>query len=173
MIGKPEDVFDVVDEMDTVIGCEVRSVVHAQGLKHRAVHILVWNAVGKVLLQERSARKDNFPLKWDSSCSGHVDSGEDYLTAAQRELEEELGIRVQPSELIFELKIAAREETGQEFVHVYRLWHEGPFVPCPEEIDSVRWYTEEEVSVMVQHEPEQLAPALRYLWNLPGLTRSR
>ncbi|HSI82513.1 MAG: NUDIX domain-containing protein [Candidatus Methylacidiphilales bacterium] len=87
-----EDIFDVVDDQDRVVRQERRSVVHAQGLLHRAVHILVFNAAGQVFLQQRSSLKDQFPLRWDSSSSGHVDAGEDYDTAAVREIAEELGV---------------------------------------------------------------------------------
>jgi isopentenyldiphosphate isomerase len=85
-----EDIFDVVNDDDEIIGREPRSVVHARGLRHRAVHVLVFNAAGQLFLQKRSMTKDNDPGLWDSSCSGHVDSGESYAVAAERELMEEI-----------------------------------------------------------------------------------
>ena len=78
----PEDIFDVVNENDEVISREPRSVVHATGLRHRAAHVLVFNAAGNIFLQLRSNTKDNNPGVWDSSCSGHVDAGESYIVAA-------------------------------------------------------------------------------------------
>ncbi len=86
-----EDIFDIVDEQDRVVGRAPRREVHAKNLHHRATHILVHDAAGRVFLQRRSLTKDTFPGCWDSSCSGHVDTGEDYETAARRELGEELG----------------------------------------------------------------------------------
>src|SRR5438045_7815430 len=118
--------FDVVDENDQVIGREQRKLVHANGLRHRAVHILLFNAEGEVFLQKRSPWKDMHPNTWDSSCSGHVDSGEDYDVSAHRELGEELGLSTAPA-LKRLFKIEARPETGQEFVWVYRGECEGPF----------------------------------------------
>ena len=56
-----EDIFDVVNERDEIIGREPRSVVHARELRHRAVHVLVFNAVGQLFLQKRSMAKDNDP----------------------------------------------------------------------------------------------------------------
>ena len=67
-----------------MIGREPRSVVHARGLRHRAVHVLVFNSAGELFLQKRSMTKDNDPGLWDSSCSGHVDAGETYDEAAVR-----------------------------------------------------------------------------------------
>src|SRR5450432_310133 len=87
-----EEWFDVVNARDEVIGRELRREVHARGLWHRAIHVLVFSGAGRVFLQKRSRSKDTAPCLWYSSCSGHVDSGEDYDTAAVRELGEELGL---------------------------------------------------------------------------------
>src|SRR5256885_1188600 len=89
-----EEWFDVVNEKDEVISRARRREVHAQGLWHRAVHVLVFNCHGAVFLQKRSMLKDLSPGLWDSSCSGHLDAGEDYDAAAVRELREEIGIAV-------------------------------------------------------------------------------
>src|SRR5450432_2004584 len=129
-----EEWFDVVNARDEVIGRELRRNVHARGLWHRAVHVLVFDGAGRVFLQKRSMLKDLSPGLWDSSCSGHVDSGEDYDMAAVRELGEEIGVRVAvPPPRWFRLNACA--ETGWEFVWVYRLRHDGPFVLHPEEIE--------------------------------------
>ena len=72
-----EDIFDVVNEHDAdIIDQQPRSLVHSQGLRHRAAHVLVFNKAGQVFLQLRSQSKDNHPGVWDNSCSGHVDAGE-------------------------------------------------------------------------------------------------
>src|SRR5213078_1337255 len=89
-----EDIFDVVNERDEVVGSKPRSEVHRHGLKHRAVHVLVFNSRGEIFLQKRSMHKDTFPGVWDSSSSGHLDSGEDYDTCALREVAEELGVKL-------------------------------------------------------------------------------
>ena len=96
MENTPDEWFDVVDERDAVVGRARRREVHAQGLWHRAVHVLVFDAGGRVLLQKRSLAKDLSPGKWDSSCSGHLDAGEDYDAAAGRELREEIGVDATP-----------------------------------------------------------------------------
>ena len=93
----------------------------------------------EVFLQKRSMQKDTSPGKWDSSASGHVDSGEDYDACALRELREEIGLSTvrAPARLF---KLDARPETGQEFVWVYRLEAEGPFTLHPEEIETGGWF---------------------------------
>ena len=89
-----EEIFDVVNERDEVIGQRPRSEVHRLHLNHRAVHVLVFNRRGDLLLQKRSMRKDCFPGTWDSSSSGHLDQGEAYDACAVRELREEIGLEV-------------------------------------------------------------------------------
>jgi len=110
-----EEIFDVVDPNDQVIGQQSRSEVHRLGLRHRAIHLLVFNAKGELFLQKRSMKKDCFPGTWDSSVSGHVDTGEEYDACALREPREEIGLELAAvPERLF--KIDACEATGQEFV---------------------------------------------------------
>src|SRR4051812_18180622 len=87
-----EEIFDVVDEDDRVIGQAPRSEVHARGLLHRAASVFVFNRDGQLLLQKRSATKDEFPGCWTSSASGHLSAGESYDESAPREMREEIGI---------------------------------------------------------------------------------
>jgi len=159
----PEEIFDVVNERDEVIDCRPRSEVHRLGLKHRAVHVLVFNAHGEIFLQKRSMKKDRQPGVWDSSASGHVDSGEDYDTTSVRELHEEIGLSLaQPPERLF--KIGACAETDQEFVWVYRCQSEGPFTLNAEEIDSGGWFAPENVSRWIAEQPQDFASALLLIW---------
>lgn len=87
-----EEQFDVINEQDEVIGQAARSLVHAQGLWHRGAHILLFTSDGKLLIQKRSADRKQYASLWDCSVSEHVKAGEKYLEAAERGLEEELGV---------------------------------------------------------------------------------
>jgi len=158
-----EEIFDVVNEHDEAIDRLPRSVVHARGLLHRAVHVLVFNTRGEVFLQKRSMKKDRQPGVWDSSSSGHVDSGEDYDACAVRELREEIGLSLaQPPRRLF--KIDACEETDSEFVWVYRCESEGPFTLHPDEIDEGGWFTPAELTRWMNERPEDFASALVFIW---------
>lgn len=158
-----EEIFDVVNERDEVIDRKPRSEVHRLKLKHRAVHVLVFNSPGEVFLQKRSMSKDTSPGLWDSSASGHVDSGEDYDTCAIRELREEIGLIIsKPPQRI--LRIECRPETGQEFVWVYRCEAEGPFVLHPEEIETGGWFPQDKVTRWILDRPQDFASALLYIW---------
>ena len=158
-----EEIFDIVNERDEVIGRLPRPRVHREGHKHRAVHVLVFNARGEIFLQKRSMAKDCFPGAWDSSASGHVDSGEDYDACAVRELREELGLEVEtPPARLF--KIAACAETGQEFCWVYRLASEGPFVLHPEEIERGDWFSPARVTELIYVHPGDFASGFVLIW---------
>ena len=159
----PEEIFDVVNERDKVIDQKPRSEVHRLGLLHRAVHVLVFNERGEIFLQKRSMNKDREPGKWDSSTSGHVDSGEDYDACAVRELREEIGLIVQKTPVRL-FKIDACAETDQEFVWIYRCQAEGPFQLDPEEIERGEWVTPEAVTRWIVEKPEDFASAFRLIW---------
>ena len=160
-----EEIFDVVNERDEVIDSKPRSEVHRLGLLHRATHVLVFNSRGQVFLQKRSMNKDRQPGLWDSSASGHVDSGEDYDPCAARELQEEIGLRVDsPPRRLF--KIAACGETDEEFVWVYRCDSEGPFELNPEEIERGGWFDRDEVTRWIAERPEEFASAFRLIWKM-------
>lgn len=158
-----EEIFDVVNERDEVTGQATRREVHRLGLKHRAVHVLVFNREGKLFLQKRSMKKDNFPGTWDSSAAGHLDSGEEYDACAVREVEEELGLLLAtcPERI---LRVEACEETGEEFVWVYRCESNGPFQLHPEEIETGEWFTPEEITCWIAQKPEEFAPSLICIW---------
>lgn len=160
-----EEIFDIVDEDDRVVGQAPRSRVHAEWLRHRAVHVLVSDRAGRIYLQKRAETKDNHPGVWDSSCSGHVGQGETYADAAVRELAEELGIATDPPprEII---AIRASEESGHEFVRVYTASHEGPVHPDPVEISEGRWLAPAEVDRWVTAKPDGFSPGFRLVWRL-------
>ena len=162
-----EEIFDVCNERDEVIGQNTRAEVHRLGLMHRAVHVLVFNRRGEVFLQKRSMTKDTFPGAWDSSASGHLDTGEDYDECAVREMREELGIVVErPPERLF--KIGACAETGQEHVWVYRYDCEGPFCLHPEEIEGGEWFTAARVDEALRTRRDEFASAFVVIWERVG-----
>lgn len=63
---------------------------------HSACHIWLVDNQGGLLMQRRSEFKDTFPGRWDVSCGGHIESGDESFPTAVRELEEELGLMGHP-----------------------------------------------------------------------------
>jgi 16S rRNA (adenine1518-N6/adenine1519-N6)-dimethyltransferase len=170
--GAPEDhskgaqdvngeMFDMVDEQNRVIDQKPRGVVHREKLRHRAIHIFVFNKRGELFLQRRSRWKDAHPRRWDSSAAGHVNAGDDYDTTAPRELEEELGVR---APLDFTGEIAACRNTGWEFVKIYRATHEGPFRLPPAEIECGAFFSIAQIQRWLDARPKDFATGFTECW---------
>ncbi|MBK1884326.1 ribosomal RNA small subunit methyltransferase A [Luteolibacter pohnpeiensis] len=160
---KAGEIFDVVDENDQVTGQSTRAEVHAQKRLHRAVHVFVFNKRGDLLLQQRSVLKDVHPGKWDSSVSGHLDSGESYEAAAVRELEEEMGIstEIQPENIT---KVSPSEATGWEHVHLFRTRYDGALkFPCAE-VEAAMWFPIDEIAAWIESKPDDFATGFLECW---------
>lgn len=99
------EIFDIVDEKGIPTGETIeRTQAHEKGVRHRTAHIwIVREQDGKVqlLLQKRSAEKDSFPGRFDTSSAGHIQAGDEPEESAIRELHEELGIRAAKEDLTF------------------------------------------------------------------------
>ena len=104
--GKEMELFDILNPDGSKTGIvRERGVAHREGSLHAAAHIWVVRKKEKggydVLLQKRSAVKDSNAGCYDISSAGHVAAGDEYLTSAVRELQEELGLRAEPKDLQF------------------------------------------------------------------------
>jgi isopentenyldiphosphate isomerase len=160
----PDEIFDVLNDRDEVIDRRSRPEVHRLGLMHRAVHVLVFNSAGQLFLQKRSMSKDRQPGLWDSSSSGHVNSGEEYDHCAIREPGEEIGLKLDsPPQRVF--KLPASPETDQEHVWVYRCESEGPFQLDPNEIERGAWFSPAEICAWIQRRPHDFASAFLIIWS--------
>ena len=151
------ELFDIVDDENKVIGQRSRAVVHAENLHHRAVHVFVFNSAGELFLQKRSHLKDAHPGLWDSSAAGHLDVGESYVDCAVRELNEELGISVQPGDLKLEAQISSSENTGWEFVELFSTTCKGKVrYPCSE-VECGAWFPMDEIRAWTARRPQDFA----------------
>lgn len=153
------EIFDIVDENGNPTGETVeRSEAHAKGIRHRTAHIwLVRKVEGRwqVLLQKRAMTKDSFPGRYDTSSAGHIQAGDEPLESALRELEEELGIKAEPSDLKFagtfridyEKEFYGKLFKDKEiaFVYVYEKDIAVEDIRVQEEeLDCVEWFDMEE-----------------------------
>ncbi len=155
--------FDIVDQNDCVIGKTSRKEAHEKQLRHRAVHVFIFNSKGELFLQKRSRWKDVAPLLWDSSAAGHVASGDDYNETAPRELEEELGVS---TPLTSVAHIAACPATGNEFVALFSGIHDGPFTLPPAEIECGDWFSPELLQQWTLSRPQDFASGFLECWKI-------
>ena len=122
------ELFDIVDEADTIIGQATRKEAHAQGLLHREVHVWLITPDRGIIFQKRSLAKDTFPGLLGTSVGGHV-AQSDYATAAGSELLEETGLTGQPLVWIKKRRAteidAVKGTHNEAFVGVYALLYTG------------------------------------------------
>jgi isopentenyldiphosphate isomerase len=135
-----DEIIDVVNEDDQVIGQELKSKCHKEKLLHRSVHIFVFkdDSFRELLLQKRSATKG---INHGKLCipGGHLSAHEIYLEGAKRELQEEMFHEQElPKELVFEelFKIRKSADNDHEFTTSYRTIASGPFTVDPVEVES-------------------------------------
>ena len=153
------ELFDIIDENGDPTGQTVeRSIAHAEGIPHRTAHIWIIrrrNEKTEILLQKRSRNKDSFPGKFDTSSAGHIQAGDEPMESALRELEEELGIHAEPTDLQFAGKFPisfVREFHGkifrdEEIAFVYIYDHPveiNHLTLQKEEVEEVQWFDLEE-----------------------------
>jgi isopentenyldiphosphate isomerase len=148
--NRHEEMLEIVDERGRVIGLEPRSRCHGNPLlTHRAVHVFVRDCNDRYFLQKRAKTKTIQPGKWDTSVGGHVDPGETYEQAAERELHEELGVKLQeiesPGGLVRKHDYVWRSPVETELVRTFEIIHDGPFRLHPEELEDGRFWTEAEL----------------------------
>ncbi|KAG7671001.1 hypothetical protein Ndes2526B_g01232 [Nannochloris sp. 'desiccata'] len=167
-MDREDEVFELVDENDQVIGREHRGVVHRQGLLHRAVYAWVFNPAGELLIQRRSPLKKIGANQWDLSAAEHLQPGEDYLSAVVRGLSEELGIQTEAVEVAGPLQPTHKRELHQggfhdvELVRSYRLDGFKAEVKLVDgEVLEIRWIALDKLRKEIANEPERFTQWMR------------
>ncbi|NGO78991.1 NUDIX domain-containing protein [Streptomyces sp. YC504] len=132
-----DEIIDIVDEQDRVIGQSPRPVAYRDGLRHRCAFILVRDAEDRIFVHRRTATKAVFPSFHDMFVGGVVGAGESYDEAALREAEEELGVTglARPAPLF---KFLYEGDSGSWWSMVYEVRCELPVRPQESE---VAWHT--------------------------------
>ena len=156
-----EEIFEVFDKNWVFVGTEKRSVVHAKGLRHKGVYVLLFNSKGELLLQKRALSKKIAPGKWDFSCAEHLVPGETFEEAALRGLKEEIGVEADHVKFLFEMNYVYEYENGlkdNELNAVFECVFDGKFKADGEEVSEARFFPLEKVKAMLEENPEKFAP---------------
>ena len=116
-----EELIDVLDENGIKTGqIMTRNEIHKQGLWHRAIVVAIINEKNEILLQQRSMEKEKNPGLWDISAAGHISCGQDSLSAATREINEEvsvnLGFNVEVKEFRFMYSFRKQQVFKEDFI---------------------------------------------------------
>ena len=105
-----DEYIDILNDDLSYLKTCLKSEAHKHGYLHASVHVWFYTDAGEILLQKRNATKIAFPNLWDVSVAGHVSAGENAITSALREIEEEIGLTITKDNI---QKIGSYRETHQ------------------------------------------------------------
>ena len=155
----PEEIFELVDGKGKVIGKVKRADAHKNpSLRHKAVHLIIFDTKGRILLQKRSRFKDLNPFFWTVSVGGHVDLGESYKNAAIREAKEELAIKLKPQKIKLLGKNLTSNLNESELIEVYSTVYKGRMEPNLKEIEKVEWFEQKKLLDKIKNNKIRLTP---------------
>ena len=138
---------------------------------HLVVHVWIRNSRGEWLISQRAANRPTFPLKWECA-GGSVTAGEDSLTGAIREAEEEVGVKLDPAQGKL-ISSTRRDGHFQDFREVWRFSYDGEINlknATTDEVADVRWMTVEEIREL--YDAGKLVHTLGYFFDEPALGNS-
>lgn len=164
--------MELIDVLDEKTGEKTGKIIskdeaHKTGEWHGSIHILIINnAKDKTLLQKRCAEKKLYPNTWDIAVGGHISSGEDAITSAKRELEEEIGIT--PNSVNLELvdriteKLVNNGVISNEYVSIFVIYTDIDIAKIKlqkEEVSEAKWCSKAELNEFIKS--NQIIPHVR------------
>jgi isopentenyl-diphosphate delta-isomerase len=167
MPSREGHLVELVDTDGVAIGRSTVEEAHlAPGQLHRAFSVFLRDPAGRVLLQQRSAVKTRFPMRWANTCCGHPSPGEEVTVAAARRLVEEVGIggvaltEVGVYSYYAEDPASGRVEYEYDHVLVGNLPAGRDILPDPDEVAGVQWVPLDELCNGLAADPRSYAPWL-------------
>ena len=140
--NSPDEAVEEVDRAGNVLRLVPRREMRAGILRHRSVFVAVLSEDGDILVHQRAETKDVWPGSWDVAVGGVCRPGEDWHSAAQRELSEELGV---DGAVIEEIGSGAYDDAEVKLVaRVFLCRTEGPFRFADGEITQAHWVSPQE-----------------------------
>ena len=162
----PDEILAVVDDKNGIVGKEARRIIHEKGLWHREVYNYILTSEKKVLLHKRLDMH-----LWDHSCSGHFPHDQNYMQAAQREFEEELGIKLEYDdfqELGIEKIYGIRPDGSNDnrFAKIYLVKKDisiEDFKIDPQEIEGIRYFNRNALECLLSSQKRMITDSARQL----------
>ena len=120
-----DELLDLVDENDQVIGQKKRSEIYKDNLTNfRVINAFLINSKGQLWIPRRATNKRIFPLCLDMSIGGHVETGESYDDAFRRELKEELNLDSDYLSVKLLGNLTPEENNVSAFMNVYEIHYD-------------------------------------------------
>ena len=175
-----DELLDIFDEENKPTNIKkTRSDAHKDGSWHRVVHAIIYNSKGEMLIQLRAKDKKHYPNLWDISAAGHISAGEDPIVSCMREIEEEVGLKVDVSELkLYGIdKGSVLKDDGDkdnEFGYVYFLKFDGDvnsLKPQIEEVQKVEFISLDKLEDELKNDSGRFCPHGDYWFEMINETR--
>lgn len=152
---KEEEVI-LVNQNDEQIGTMPKMEAHEKAKLHRAFSVFVQNDSGKIMLQQRAAKKYHSPLLWTNTCCSHQRVGETNIEAGKRRLLEEMGFSTELKELFSFIYKAPFDNglTEHELDHVMiGYYNEAPNINM-KEVGDWKWMAPKEIKQDITDNPD-------------------
>jgi isopentenyldiphosphate isomerase len=150
-IDPGDELLDVVDEQDRVVGQATRREVRRRRLLHRFSSVLCRDGAGRLYVHRRTDDKDVYPGMYDMAAGGVLAAGETYLDAARRELAEELGVVGPEPRFLFRHRYRGQENPS--WSALFEVTWDGPVHPQASEIAWGGFLTLEELQARLDRWP--------------------
>jgi len=174
-----DELVDIFDENNNFTNVrKMKSEAHSDGSWHRAVHVVIYNSKGEMLLQLRAKDKLQYPNLWDISAAGHVAAGEEPIVSCLREMEEEIGLNVSAEDLQFHKieKCYGELEKNNEFGYIYFLKFDGDidgFQFKDGEVQKVEFVSIDKLEEDLKSDYRRFCPHGEYWFNVITEVRKR
>ncbi len=147
----------LVDENDHVLGTMPKMEAHLQNKLHRAFSVFIFNSNNELLIHQRAADKYHSANLWTNTCCSHQRPNENNIEAAERRLEEEMGMQaenlVDKFHFIYQVKLE-NDLYEHELDHVLvGVSNEDPN-PNPNEAQDYRWINIDDLKKEIEQKPE-------------------
>jgi len=152
-----DDQIVLVDKQNRVLGTAPKLETHnANTPLHRAFSLFLFNSKGELLLQQRSSKKQTWPLVWSNSVCGHPMLNESNKDAVIRRLEFELGIKLKEvHEILPDFSYRAEKDgiVENELCPVFVAFTEDKPIPNTDEIENIRWIKWQDFIKEIEEKP--------------------
>ncbi|MCD4794025.1 MAG: isopentenyl-diphosphate Delta-isomerase [Bacteroidales bacterium] len=146
----------LVDKNDKKTGQISKLEAHLKGLLHRAFSVFIFNSHGEILMQQRAFDKYHTPGLWTNTCCSHPKPDENTLSAANRRLSEEMGLKTE-LKYLFKFQYYAKFNnnlTENEIDHIFIGYSDELPKINKHEVNDYKYMKPSEIIIEIKTNPE-------------------